>query len=350
MNNAMYWAARICNELDVAHAAPGKRSWGEFGAEVVRKTGLSSVLLGSGLGLGGLSAIEGRKVEADIILTGTNPQPHLDRGAARTVEQGGNAMYTKFSYDFEGQNYSGVASGVGFNKNGRGWVLGNAHVDFIRSNLGGTLTFGTGSNVITNPGNQYSLVNAFTYSTYTGPSMWMTQPDFTIFQLDRELVGAGELVFAPSGPSVGDIVTVDSYGVMQFSNGTPIAPSGSAHSGFAKVSDINNFGGSFSNEFYFSTVFSGLSAGEQAGTDGASQGGRYDQFNRLLGLTTGGLLNNVGVDITLNTSSVRLQNFIADTTAVPEPTSFLFGLAAATVAYLKSRISKRSNKENQDGS
>jgi len=324
------------------------RTWSEFGRDLLRRSGMASVLLGTGLGVAGIPEFEGKRAEAGFMLVGSDPNTFYNTGLAQTVPYGGNTVYMQYSYTYQGNQITGVASGTGYNDaNGIGRVIGNSHVDYLRSVLGATLTVGTGPDVATNPGAQYAVVKADTFATYTGPDLWRTTPDLTVFTLDRPIEGAGNLVFAKTRPVAGEFATWAGYDVQKFSDGSQYKPEGTITGGNVEIFNTND--ARFSSEHYGNTIFLGGIQGELGPLNGASQASLRNSANEVFGIWAAGSGQGDGWYVALN-EGTEAHSYIMNVTSVPEPSSLAlmgFGALACGVAarVRQKRAPKSSNTE-----
>jgi Trypsin len=318
-------AARIAS-TQVGKAALSRhkpiRNWSSWAGQVARDVGLKAAMGVSSLGLGG-AAVSEKQVDAGII-TDASVDPQIRAfGATYAVANGGRVGYIT--------NNAGRASGVHL---GNGWVLTAGHV----ANFGGALTFGTGTNFITDPGINHSPDQVILHPQYSN----LGNHDLALIHYPS--LDQGSVLTIPTNrAAVGSDVWLAGYGT----TGTPAGYT--SQDGYIRAGTSGLYYGPTLDTAGYSSVFHGI-ADMRLFTRpydirsylGDSGGGVFTPSNELLAIIIGGSNSADGrrtyfLDLTNTENRSWIESTIY---AVPEPTSLALVAAAGGLLLMRRRGSK----------
>jgi len=296
-----------------------KRTWSEWGQEVIRDVGFKAAMGVSSLGLGGAAVTE-KQAEAGLMSSFGNDADFRARGATYSVEGGGNAAALRLQSDTQVVHSSLVFVNPYT-------AIATAHQ--FAPNFGANPTYSVHTGANYNSGNSYV------------PSEIIIHPnpaiDFAVLKFATPVPLAHDLVFASARPSQDETVWMAGYGSRGTRETGLLGQDGFIRAGtsFAYPGESPLLGGD--PAYYMNLAFFNRShlPTQMRITYGHSGNLQVNAAGELFGLGRGaGATVNGGTSEILNVLHPDIQGFLG----VPEPTSLaLVGVAASCAVFSRRR-------------
>lgn len=194
-------------------ALPTSKSWGGYLAGIARSSGISTAMLGFGLGLSGMAGLDDKKADGDVMISREALEAAKVPGAQASTDNGGPLVGVELLF---ADGTKEIASGIGYNtEGGEGRTYTAGHIRYGRP-AGTVFSVITGID-LNNPTGRYEVIGYETAPGYAGNSTLGSAMDVELWYLKAALLKAdgglvGNITFDVGDLPVGSTLNSAGYG------------------------------------------------------------------------------------------------------------------------------------------